>query len=56
MQDNVFITVLASVQYRAWASDAFYKLTDTRTQMQAYVFDGMTGSEGFKRINFIFIV
>ncbi|XP_074562738.1 hypersensitive-induced response protein-like protein 1 [Curcuma longa] len=42
MQDNVFVNVIASVQYRAMAnkaSDAFYKLTNTRTQIQAYVFD-----------------
>lgn len=44
MQDNVFVNVVASVQYRAMADkadDAFYKLTNTRTQIQAYVFDGM---------------
>lgn len=44
MQDNVFVTVVASVQYRALAdkaSDAFYKLSNTRSQIQAYVFDGM---------------
>lgn len=43
MQDNVFVTMVASVQYCALAekaSDAFYKLTDTKTQIQAYVFDG----------------
>ncbi|KAG6505540.1 hypersensitive-induced response protein-like protein 1 [Zingiber officinale] len=41
-KDNVFVNVIASVQYRAMtnkASDAFYKLTNTRTQIQAYVFD-----------------
>lgn len=44
LQDNVFVTVVASVQYRALAekaSDAFYKLTNTRGQIQSYVFDGM---------------
>lgn len=44
LQDNVFVTVVASVQYRALAekaSDAFYKLSNTREQIQAYVFDGM---------------
>lgn len=43
-QDNVFVNVVASIQYRALASkasDAFYKLSNTRTQIQAYVFDGM---------------
>lgn len=43
-QDNVFVTVVASVQYRALAEkavDAFYRLTNTREQIQAYVFDGV---------------
>lgn len=43
LQDNVFVNVVASIQYRALsdkANDAFYKLTNTRTQIQAYVFDG----------------
>ncbi|WJX93773.1 HIR complex subunit [Trifolium repens] len=41
-KDNVFVTVVASVQYRALAEkavDAFYRLTNTREQIQAYVFD-----------------
>ncbi|KAL2898572.1 Hypersensitive-induced response protein-like protein 1 [Bienertia sinuspersici] len=41
-KDNVFVTVVASIQYRALAekaNDAFYKLTNTRSQIQAYVFD-----------------
>ncbi|XP_073006767.1 hypersensitive-induced response protein 1-like [Typha latifolia] len=41
-KDNVFVTVVASIQYRALAdkaSDAFYKLTNTRAQIQSYVFD-----------------
>ena len=46
LQDNVFVTVVASVQYQALAekaADAFYKhqLSNTRAQIQAYVFDGM---------------
>lgn len=44
VQDNVFVTVVASIQYRALAdkaSDAFYKLSNTKEQIQAYVFDGM---------------
>lgn len=43
VQDNVFVTVVASVQYRAHietAEDAFYKLTNPREQIKAYVFDG----------------
>lgn len=43
LQDNVFVTLTASVQYRAHleaAEDAFYKLTNPREQIKAYVFDG----------------
>ncbi|XP_058762208.1 hypersensitive-induced response protein-like protein 1 [Vicia villosa] len=46
-KDNVFVNVVASIQYRALAeraSDAFYKLTDTRTQLQAYVYDVIRAS------------
>ncbi|KAH1197929.1 Hypersensitive-induced response protein 1 [Glycine soja] len=41
-KDNVFVTVVASIQYRAMAEravDAFYRLSNTREQIQAYVFD-----------------
>ncbi|KQJ89947.1 hypersensitive-induced response protein-like protein 2 [Brachypodium distachyon] len=41
-KDNVFVTVVASIQYRALAdkaSDAFYKLSNTKQQIQSYVFD-----------------
>ncbi|KAI5067437.1 hypothetical protein GOP47_0017965 [Adiantum capillus-veneris] len=41
-KDNVFVNVVASVQYRAIqtnAKDAFYKLTNPREQIQSYVFD-----------------
>ena len=40
----MFVTVVASIQYRALADsaqDAFYKLSNTRNQIQAYVFDGL---------------
>lgn len=46
-KDNVFVTVVASIQYRALAekaSDAFYKLSNTREQIQAYVFDVVRAS------------
>lgn len=46
-KDNVFVTVVASVQYRALAdkaTDAFYKLSNTRSQIQAYVFDVIRAS------------
>ncbi|AQK88972.1 hypersensitive induced reaction3 [Zea mays] len=47
VQDNVFVNVVASIQYRALAdkaSDAFYKLSNTRSQIQAYVFDVIRAS------------
>ncbi|TYH24353.1 hypothetical protein ES288_A03G085500v1 [Gossypium darwinii] len=47
VKDNVFVNVVASIQYRALAdkaSDAFYKLTDTRKQIQSYVFDVIRAS------------
>ncbi|WOK91320.1 hypothetical protein Cni_G00011 [Canna indica] len=46
-KDNVFVNVVASVQYRVLAekaSDAFYKLSNTRSQIQAYVFDVIRAS------------
>ncbi|KAH9322581.1 hypothetical protein KI387_017220, partial [Taxus chinensis] len=46
-KDNVFVTVVASVQYRALlekANDAYYKLSNTREQIQAYVFDVIRSS------------
>ena len=49
-QDNVFVNVVASVQYRAMAekaADAFYRLTNTKEQIQSYVFDGMTSAFSF---------
>ncbi|KAG0495175.1 hypothetical protein HPP92_006169 [Vanilla planifolia] len=42
-----FVNVVASIQYRALAgkaSDAFYKLSNTRLQIQAYVFDVIRAS------------
>ncbi|EOA31163.1 hypothetical protein CARUB_v10014329mg [Capsella rubella] len=41
-KDNVFVTVVASIQYRVLvdkASDAFYRLSNPNTQIKAYVFD-----------------
>lgn len=40
----MFVNVVASIQYRALAdkaNEAFYKLSNTRSQIQAYVFDGI---------------
>ncbi|KAJ6801941.1 hypersensitive-induced response protein 1-like [Iris pallida] len=46
-KDNVFVTVVASIQYRVLAgkaSDAFYKLSNTKEQIQSYVFDVIRAS------------
>ncbi|KAL0316697.1 UNVERIFIED_CONTAM: Hypersensitive-induced response protein-like protein 2 [Sesamum radiatum] len=43
----IVVTVVASIQYRALAgkaSDAFYKLSNTKAQIQAYVFDVIRAS------------
>jgi regulator of protease activity HflC (stomatin/prohibitin superfamily) len=42
LQDNVYVTIVTCVQYRALAdkaSHAFYTLINTRSQIQAHVFD-----------------
>ncbi|MCD7455426.1 hypothetical protein HAX54_028113 [Datura stramonium] len=46
-KDNVFVNVVASIQYRAIAhkaNEAFYKLSNTKGQIQAYVFDVIRAS------------
>lgn len=46
-KDNVFVMVVASIQYRAieaHAEDAFYRLSNPREQIQSYVFDVVRGS------------
>ncbi|PKI63207.1 hypothetical protein CRG98_016392, partial [Punica granatum] len=46
-KDNVFVNVVASIQYRALANkanDAFYRLSNTKGQIQAYVFDVIRAS------------
>jgi len=43
MQDNVFVHLVCSIQYRVVkenADDAFYELANPREQIQVYVFDG----------------
>lgn len=43
VQDNVFVQLLCSIQYRVIkenADDAFYELQNPQEQIQAYVFDG----------------
>ncbi|CAL5325122.1 unnamed protein product [Camellia sinensis] len=46
-EDNVFVNVVASIQYRALSgkgADAFYKLSNTKVQIQAFVFDVIRAS------------
>eukprot|EP00475_Leptophrys_vorax_P022636 TRINITY_DN3084_c0_g2_i2.p1 TRINITY_DN3084_c0_g2~~TRINITY_DN3084_c0_g2_i2.p1 ORF type:complete len:295 (-),score=34.75 TRINITY_DN3084_c0_g2_i2:204-1088(-) len=46
-KDNVFVTIVCSVQYRVVrtnADDAFYELQNPREQIQAYVFDVVRAS------------
>ncbi|EXB30114.1 Hypersensitive-induced response protein 1 [Morus notabilis] len=46
-KDNVFVNVVASIQYRSLpekASDAYYKLSNANSQIQAYVFDVIRAS------------
>lgn len=43
MQDNVFVQLICSIQYRVVkmnADDAYYELQNPQEQIQAYVFDG----------------
>jgi regulator of protease activity HflC (stomatin/prohibitin superfamily) len=52
-KDNVFVTVVASVQYRAHieiAKDAFYKLTNPQEQIKSYVFDAKYSSPCCKQL------
>ncbi|CAI7767479.1 unnamed protein product, partial [Closterium sp. NIES-54] len=45
--DNVFVTVVASIQYQAireQIEDAFYKLQDPQAQIRSYVFDVVRAS------------
>ncbi|CAI7865311.1 unnamed protein product [Closterium sp. NIES-53] len=46
-KDNVFVTVVASIQYQAireQIEDAFYKLQDPQAQIRSYVFDVVRAS------------
>ncbi|KAL3844253.1 hypothetical protein ACJIZ3_001656 [Penstemon smallii] len=56
-KDNVFVTVVASIQYRAMANkaaEAFYKLTNPREQIQAYVFDVIRASVPKQELDMVF--
>uniref|UniRef100_A0A0E0QQC1 Band 7 domain-containing protein n=1 Tax=Oryza rufipogon TaxID=4529 RepID=A0A0E0QQC1_ORYRU len=53
-KDNVFVTVVASVQYRALAdkaSDAFYKLSNTREQIQSATVPKLNLDDAFEQKN-----
>ncbi|CAH1420769.1 unnamed protein product [Lactuca virosa] len=57
-KDNVFVTMVASVQYRALsdkAVDAFYKLSNTKLQVQAYVFDVIRASVPKLQLDDVFL-
>ncbi|KAI7742401.1 hypothetical protein M8C21_022882 [Ambrosia artemisiifolia] len=57
-KDNVFVTVVASIQYRALsekAADAFYKLSNTKQQIQAYVFDVIRASVPKLQLDDVFV-
>lgn len=57
-KDNVFVTVVASIQYRALsekAADAFYKLSNTKQQIQAYVFDVIRSSVPKLQLDDVFL-
>ncbi|KAI3847692.1 hypothetical protein MKX03_009641 [Papaver bracteatum] len=56
-KDNVFVTIVASIHYRALpekAEDAFYKLSNTRGQIQAYVFDAIKSTVPKLMLNEVF--
>ncbi|KAL3526488.1 hypothetical protein ACH5RR_011144 [Cinchona calisaya] len=56
-KDNVFVTVVASIQYRALAekaADAFYKLSNTKAQIQSYVFDVIRASVPTMELDSVF--
>eukprot|EP00897_Mesotaenium_endlicherianum_P005189 jgi/Mesen1/4699/ME000241S03736 len=58
-KDNVFVTVVASIQYcciEENIKDAFYKLANPREQIQAYVFDVVRGSVPKMDLDDVFIV
>ncbi|KAL3525966.1 hypothetical protein ACH5RR_014338 [Cinchona calisaya] len=57
-KDNVFVTVVASIQYRALAgkaADAFYKLSNTKGQIQSYVFDVIRASVPRLELDSVFV-
>ncbi|KAL3640619.1 HIR complex subunit [Castilleja foliolosa] len=57
-KDNVFVNVVASVQYRAIAAkahNAFYKLSNKKGQIQAYVFDVIRASVPNMNLDDVFV-
>ena len=57
-KDNVFVEINASVQYQIQREnlyDAFYKLTDSRAQISAYVYDEVRATVPRMNLDEIFI-
>lgn len=53
------MTLVASIQYRALAdkaADAFYKLSNTNEQIQAYVFDGWDANLMLMHHSYLFVM
>lgn len=58
-KDNVFVHLVVSIQYqviREAIYDAFYKLTDSRSQITAYVFDVVRASVPKMDLDEIYVV
>lgn len=58
-KDNVFVHLVVSIQYqvvREAIYDAFYKLTNSRTQITAYVFDVVRASVPKMDLDEIYVV
>ncbi|CAI5530425.1 unnamed protein product [Closterium sp. Naga37s-1] len=57
-KDNVFVTVVASIQYQAireQVEDAFYRLADPQAQIRSYVFDVVRSSVPKMDLDEVFI-
>lgn len=58
-KDNVFVTMVISVQYQVVPEslyDAFYRLTDYRTQIRSYVFDVVRATVPKIELDNVFLV
>ncbi|KAL6769245.1 FAP173 [Auxenochlorella protothecoides x Auxenochlorella symbiontica] len=57
-KDNVFVDIVVSVQYqvvRENVYDAFYKLTDSKSQIRSYVYDEIRGQVPKMNLDDVFI-